>query len=251
MTRWRQLGDQRGLACALIDLGRNEAGYVGGGSYAAGRARLEESVALARALGDRWVLGLALGYLGRFAVHHDDDAAAAVAFEAGLDSAYQADDDWLIAFHLEGLATVAEPQRKDRAADLFAEAHARYRASGDVVRVATCLFGMARTAAAQGQTTQALAWYRESVQLYSAIGRTAWWYIDMLEELAWLAACDGQPAGWRLAAQLLGTAEAVREATASPVAPYVRATLRAATWPPHARSSMRRRWRQRGPQGGR
>jgi predicted ATPase/class 3 adenylate cyclase/DNA-binding CsgD family transcriptional regulator len=78
---YRELGDKRGLAESLADLGwvlstQND--------VVAARTLQEESVALAREVGDRWILAAALRDLGAFMRYHGDIKSARLFLEESV-----------------------------------------------------------------------------------------------------------------------------------------------------------------------
>ncbi len=81
LTLWRVLGDQQGVADAVLYLG-NIALTMGNFEHAA--VRFEESVTLFRELGDRWGEALSLGNLGFVALFQRDLAKSRALFEESL-----------------------------------------------------------------------------------------------------------------------------------------------------------------------
>ena len=75
---WRAVGDARGVACALLNLGEVDSQL---GHYDAARARLAESIATYRRLGDRPGLAWPLSALGYAAYEQGDEQTAATALE--------------------------------------------------------------------------------------------------------------------------------------------------------------------------
>lgn len=169
---------------------------------AAALAHGEESLSIARKLGDSRAVAWALHLLGR--VHYfDGDAAAARALaEESLVVARQVGDPWLVAWpiHLLGLAAHVEGD--------YVEAMARYgeslsirRAIGDEgnALVLGQLLGLAAHRA--GDHAKALAHYAQSLQRTSDLGLRYHVY-NILAEISALAADHDQPerAVWLAAA---------------------------------------------------
>jgi non-specific serine/threonine protein kinase len=121
-------------------------------------ALLEESVALARATGDRWSLALGLVALGDVARSRGDHARAGRLYEecvalrgdlfGGLPTLWES--------LLHNLGYIALRQgRPRRAAELFRESLCLFRRCGDQRGAAECLIGLGCVAAAAGQPGRA------------------------------------------------------------------------------------------------
>ena len=111
----RELGDRRGIASSLGNLGN--VAYAQG-HYPFSRALFEESLAISRDVGDRQGIGFSLGTLGNVAAAQGDNASARAFFKQSLAIRLELGDRWGIAEVLEGLSYVAfalaEPGRAIR-----------------------------------------------------------------------------------------------------------------------------------------
>ena len=119
---YRALGDNRGLAWALIPLGRFPR-LFGGAGYAAGTARLAEALGLARAAGDRRLVALALTIEANSAdlTRAGEPARARAAAEEGLALFSALGDEWGCHLARRGLGLAAlrqgdlrSPRRRSR-----------------------------------------------------------------------------------------------------------------------------------------
>jgi DNA-binding CsgD family transcriptional regulator len=211
---YRARGDARGLAWALIMLGRYPR-LFGGAGYAAGTARLDEALGLARAAGDRRLVALVLTVEANSAdlTRAGEPERARAAAEEGLALFTACGDEWgrHLARRALGLAALRqgdfEGARAAFAADLAAK-----RARGETHGIAHALRLLARTALARGDSADAVGLYRQSLGLSRDLGEWAGVAGD-LEGLARAAAARGRPGR---AARLLGAADAVRREAGRP-----------------------------------
>lgn len=163
----------------MLALALNQLGVVVGeqGDYASGRALIEESLALYRALGDaHWTAG-ALHNLGYVARVHGDLARARIALEESLP---------LIRVH------------------------------GDTAGVASNLGNLGETLEAQGEYDRAQALLAEALVLTHAVGqgKPSRHYAQGLRALAGVLVAQKQP---ERAARLFGAAEALHELIGAPI----------------------------------
>jgi len=247
----RDLGDRRGIACALTTLG-NVA--ISRGDYTRARALHEEGLGHRRALGDTWGMALSLHNLGNVATAQGDYARAAALHEESLALRRGLGDAAGIAASLGSLASVATTQggyaratalseeglavarelgdkrlsadaltdqgrlalaRGDaaRALVLVEEGLALYRRLGDQWGIARALAALGRGALARGDTARARAVYEEGLALYRRMDEKAG-VATCLEGVAGLAWAGDQPGR---AARLYGAAAAVRAAIGAPL----------------------------------
>ena len=165
---FRELGDLRGLARTLVELGVTEMyagdlvaarssleeavtaacaaddqwglafalGQLGGlaqfeGDVETARARREESASVARSIGDRFTLGLALAGLGLAARQRGDHEDSEAQFKEALVVSSELKDARVVPRALAGLASVASLRADyDRAARLFGAVEALREVSG-------------------------------------------------------------------------------------------------------------------------
>jgi hypothetical protein len=103
------LGDRRGLAFALCQLG-----IIADCQGDRGRARdaLEESITLSRGLGDTNVLSVALQGLGDVEQHQGEERRAARLYQEGLNLAWSIQDRATLALDLISIAGLASAARQ-------------------------------------------------------------------------------------------------------------------------------------------
>jgi tetratricopeptide (TPR) repeat protein len=227
------------------------------GDFERATARLKESLALGRALGDRRVMAYALGILGNLVADQGDEPAARAYLAEGVAVARAAGDRVILATALYHYGGIYGELASERAA--LEESLALWRAIGDRVHIAAVLSHLGRVAMLEGELTVARAHLEESLALQRALGMTTFmmrslyrlgWVArlqgayaearalyaasltairdsgdrsilaNVLVGLAGLAAAEGQAAR---AARLFGAVEAVRAAIGSVVLPAFRA----------------------------
>jgi predicted ATPase len=162
---WRELGDTRGLALALID-GRG-LGWIAlmERRVAEARALFAEGVALWREIGDKWGLAKALWSLGA-AVRRDDPAAARPIVEEGVALYREVGDLNGLAEALPQLGIIARLEGDHtRAAALLEESLALGREVGDKDNISGALHCLGDVMQDQGDYERALALYQECVAL--------------------------------------------------------------------------------------
>jgi tetratricopeptide (TPR) repeat protein len=162
---WRELGDTRGLALALIH-GRG-LGWVAlmECRVAEARALFAEGVALWREIGDTWGLAKALWCLGA-AVRRDDPAAARPIVEEGVALYREVGDLNGLAEALPQLGVIARLEGDHtRAAALLEESLALGRETGDKDNISGALRCLGDIVQDQGDYERALALYQESLVL--------------------------------------------------------------------------------------
>ena len=227
--------------------------------YAPARGRIEEGLALYRALDNRRGVARAVQLLGSIAREQGRYAQAEAFHEESLALCRELGDDWGVAQSLDYIGFVAWLRGDlDRAADLCAEAHAAFRELGDGEGVAWSLMSLGAVALYGGEHARAAALLEEALSLSreagyrevvawslnglgvlarreGRVGRAAgllgeslslhrelgdrWRTASVLEELGGVAASAGDP---ERAAVLLGAAGALRRAISDPVPPCER-----------------------------
>jgi predicted ATPase/transcriptional regulator with XRE-family HTH domain len=226
---WRELGQQRGLAYALSNLG---VAMVYRDHDRTGYTLIEEAVSLLRALDDRWSLAFTLdilaesevmlGDIGRGSAHYEESITlyrevgdqGGVAAELGelarvelrrgqyvqaqtrLEEALAiqrvVSDPWNAAHSLRSLGDAALCQGDEaRAEGFYREGFDLYRQFGDRLRMGALLRSLGHVARRQGRYTEARAYYTEGLALARAVGSQAGsaWG---LAALAGLAAVEGR-----------------------------------------------------------
>ena len=168
----------------------------------------DQAVAAARAVGDDWQEGLALGTSAAAAARQGRIREAQRGYEAALDS-LRDNNRWGAAHILYGLATLAA-ERGDQEASLgyFSDALEIFRELAARPEIARCLAGLGRLAMTQQDAALARSRLTESLQLSRATGQRLA-VARGLEAFAQLSACQGQHAR---AARLAGAAQAFRSA---------------------------------------
>jgi predicted ATPase/DNA-binding SARP family transcriptional activator len=162
---WRELGDRRALAHAM--------GWLGGCSeYSRRIPLLEESVALAREVGDPWVLGLVLWHyalnVNRF---QSDPERARMLAEESAALLRKVGDLWSLGRPLGTLAFIAWGQGDHAAAvEFFQEALDGARAVGDRWGIGTNLSYRGAVVREQGDYGAAQALLEESLAIFRELG---------------------------------------------------------------------------------
>ena len=210
---WRDCGDDRGLAYALLFSGfaRLEPGDGQGALV-----RLSEGVGLLRELGDSWGLAYGLNPMGRARVMVGDHPEARSCFEESLLLFRKMGDKWGLTMTLTNLGDLLCRQGEFAAARRGLEEALSMRAEvGDRWHVAMVLTLLGDVARFQGDCREASAFYSEGLGLLRELGST-WYLAQCFKGLAGANAAEGQP---ETATQLLAAAEATLAATGH-VLPY-------------------------------
>jgi tetratricopeptide (TPR) repeat protein len=159
----------------------------GEGDYGMARRYLLESMAIARKAEDPWAEAMGAFAMGGLAYSQNDQAEARARYRESLAIWESTGERFFIQLANSGLADVARRQGDyDRAIELYREAFGRWQQVGNVGAIARCMECLAFIAAARGEAE------------------------------------PGQPSLLDHAARLLGAAEALREASASPMMPEER-----------------------------
>ncbi|GAC1566373.1 MAG: hypothetical protein NVS3B14_08140 [Ktedonobacteraceae bacterium] len=260
MMLYRALGDQRGLARNLYNLGGIAWNQ---GNFAEGRAPLEEGLELAKAVGDTYLAALDLRALGVIAIEegeyvraqllckeslalfkemHNQEGmvmvlnelahlslltgearTARILIEEYLTLARELNYGKMIGSGLRHLGWAALQQGDYTRAHLhFEEAVAHYRKGGDQLRMARLLLHLADLAAVEGDDATAQRNYEESLGMFQR-EKSSHEIPACLEGMAATAVARGQAA---LAARLLGAAQALRESLAKPIPPVERSNVK-------------------------
>ncbi len=214
---WRELGDQHGLAFALLILGEVA---LHQGDERAAVAMLEEAQVLVRAVGDQPFQALVLLRLGDVALAQGDYPTAHTRYEEALTIQREIGDTWTIAQLLNNLGEVARCEGDyGRAGQRYAASLALFRELGETAGRARALHNLGYVAHAQGDAEGAAARFGESLRLFQERGNKR----GMAEGLAGVAAVivgrTAEPEHAARAARLLGAAEAQFQ------------TIGAALWP--------------------
>jgi hypothetical protein len=185
------------------------------GDYARCHELGEESLDLYRALGDAEGVGRTVHMLGHAATGEGDRVRAVALAEESLALARELGHtrDIIVSLVQVG-ALAAEDGDRDRAAALLDEGAALAQAHGDESALASLRLEQSKLAHAAGDFEAATRSAVEGVRLFQSYGTTIG-VAAGLRRLALLADAEG---GAERAVQLLGAAEALREASGSPPA---------------------------------
>lgn len=215
---WRALARREGvpprtLARALTALAHH---LVWTGDLAGAEAAATESLAIARTLGERRVLGEALTALGAAATFRFDFARAMPLLEEA--SALATGPDRELGIFALGVYSHAQLRRGDAAAAVASGERvlALVRDTGNLTVPAQVLPGIGRARLALGDREGAARALAEGVQLAWRSGRT-WTMVHNLEAMIATAVAYGDPGR---AAQLLGVSEALRDRYGMQLRPY-------------------------------
>jgi predicted ATPase/DNA-binding SARP family transcriptional activator len=166
----------------------------GQGDYVAARARLEESVALGRRLGDegRPVLANALTRLGIVMELLGDHHAGRSLFEEGLAIYREVGDRWGLALGLYSAAMTTFFVHPDSASlrSMFEESLALFQALGDKWGISMVLSGLGHLDAQQGEYASARSRFEESLAMLRQEG-DRWWMAHLLAGLGVVLQAQG------------------------------------------------------------
>jgi tetratricopeptide (TPR) repeat protein len=189
------------------------------GDYSGARARLEESLALRRELGDRTAIAETLTNLGIVAHDQGNLRLDQEQHEEALSIRRELGDRWGIAVSLENLGVNAYEQGD------YASARALLEESLTISRelatpwgIAINLSSLGAIALEQGDYARARALYEESLKIRRELG-DQWGIALSIEGLANLALVLNEPGR---AARLWGSAERLREEIGVPLPPALR-----------------------------
>jgi predicted ATPase/DNA-binding CsgD family transcriptional regulator len=208
-TLWRELGDRRGLAYALVFGGFAR---LWPGDYAAARVLLTTGVTLLREIGDVWGLAYALNPAGRAALMTGEYAEARACFEESLGLFQRMRDKWGLTLTLLNLGDVLRRQSHYAAAQFrLEEGLAMQLEVGDKWLFSALLLFSGDVMRCQGNHGQAMARYAESLTVQREIG-CRWAVPSCLLGVAEVASAQGRLVR---AARLLGAVEACFEIVGS------------------------------------
>jgi predicted ATPase/class 3 adenylate cyclase len=210
---YRELGDRRGIAASLGNLGNVTSEQ---GDFTSARALHEESLAIRRELGDQSGIAVSLNNLGNVALDQGDSPAARALYEESLAIRRQLGDRWGVASSLNNLGNVAHDQGGYRAARaLYQQSLAIARELGDRWRIARSLSDLAIVAHDQGDYQLAGALHQEGLVIRRELGDRLGIAIS-LEGLAAVVAALGRSLR---AARIWGAADRLRAEVGSPLWP--------------------------------
>jgi tetratricopeptide (TPR) repeat protein len=207
LALFRNLGDQRGAAHALVGLGR---AMTSQGDQQRAEIFLEESLALFRNLGDQTGVALSLFNLGHAVLGQNNLQQARSLFEESLALQQALGDKKSIFWLLNGLGEVARCEGDDaRAEACYCECLVVAQEVGFKRGIASILHDLGHVALARGEYGQAALRFAESLALFQALGHKQG-IAHCLAGIAGLASAAKQP---ERAARLFGAMEALLDAT--------------------------------------
>ena len=178
------------------------------GDYARATSLFEESLALARVLGDQKGIAQALYGRGVVTMWQGDFDAATALLEESLEVSRKLEDKWWVARVLVQMGVAA--RRKGNYAKSVAfcdESLAMFRTLGAKQGIAYALRTTGHAVRLQGDVERAVGLYRQSLALFGEVG-DKWVATECIEGLALIASAQGYS---ERAARLFGVAEAARE----------------------------------------
>lgn len=186
------------------------------GDFQASRLRLEESFALAKILGDKWLIADVLRQLGWLALYQRDIKTGSALLEESLTVAREIGDKFSIATGIHTLGDVA------RVRGDHAQAYSLYEQSGTIFQEVGATYDFALSLTLQGQALRRLgdpvrakALLNASLALWQELGSSRGFLIPYcLEELARLYASEEE---FEHAACMLGAIETLRELLGTPL----------------------------------
>jgi non-specific serine/threonine protein kinase len=179
-----------------------------GGDYQKAMALVDESLVLARELGDQTGIARALTWRGNVILFQGDVDAARVLFEESLELSRKLQDEWWTATVLAQMGAVA--RRKGnyaKAVALSEESLRMFQTVGGKRYVAYALRLTGHAVRLQGDLDRARGLYRDSLALFGET-KDKWVTTECIEGLALIATAQGH---FERAARLFGADEAARE----------------------------------------
>ena len=184
-----------------------------------GRERLDEALAVSRAIPDEWNEGYALSIQAGLAAAHGRLREAQRLGEAALEVMRRIDQQWGAARTLAGLGSLARLRGDPGGARrCYLEALPILREIDARPEIARCLAGIGRMAMDEGDTEVARRHLAESLRLSQATGSRA----GVAHGLEWMAALAVGLGGSDLAVELTAAASALRESAGFPPIPGAR-----------------------------
>lgn len=168
LTIWRELGDKHGTARALISLGW---AALRPGDYQLAHARLEAALVLSREVGDTRSIGFELSGLGEVALRQGDYVRATRLVEDSLELRRQLSNKWGVGVSLGTLGWVAMREGDwMRAVARLGESLEVRREIGDMGGSAWCLERLAEVALARERPEKAVRLFGAAAALRASIG---------------------------------------------------------------------------------
>jgi tetratricopeptide (TPR) repeat protein len=177
LVTFRELGDQKNLAMALVWLGKS---YNRLGTFEKANTILEESLSLFRGIGARVAGAEALNGLGIVATSQERFEVAEAFLHESL--AIYEDTGYLrgTARALSNLGTaVGRSGKFEPALPLYEAALKAARSINDVMAIAVVLSNLGGTACVLGDYEASLAYYEESLAIFQEMGEQRWLAVDL------------------------------------------------------------------------
>jgi predicted ATPase/DNA-binding SARP family transcriptional activator len=187
--------------------------------FAAAIPLAEESLAIAREIGDEMGIARALYHLGVVATLRSDHVAARPLLEESIPLFRRAADTHWLAWALLFLGNVALAQSSLAEAETLLEESLSLRRDGGEQRgIGIALCALALVVVQRGEHTRAHSYLAEGLQVLASLDDR--WFVAMgLTGAALAAAHGGDP---RRAVQLAGAANAIAESIRAALPPYIR-----------------------------
>jgi predicted ATPase/DNA-binding CsgD family transcriptional regulator len=207
LALYRHAGDDRGAASALSGIALTARTR---GDYETARSTFGEALEISERLGDRQAVARTLDRLGVAVWFAGDDKRARTLVEQSLAAFRQLEDVEGVGLSLLDLGLISLSQGDDaRALPLLEQSLAICRELGDRRNIAKASYALGDAACDAGDFSAARGLYEESLNLSVELG-DRWISAISLEGLAAVALATSEA---EAAAQLLGAAEVLRDAT--------------------------------------
>ncbi len=176
--------------------------------YGRAMAPFDESLTLARELGDQKGVVMALVGRGLVSTRQGDFDAATAQFEESLELSRKLEDKWRVAMVLHNMGGMARGKGDyAKSVGLCEESLAIFRTLDAKRSIAFSLLSTGHAVRLQGDLERAAGLYRESLALFGET-RDKWVATECIEGLALIASAQGKH---ERTARLFGVAEAARE----------------------------------------
>lgn len=165
---YRELGDERGAAFALTNLGQ---AIRARGDHDRAKALSEEGLAISRKKGEHLSAAVALNTLGHVARRHGVHGRAEALYEESLAAFRASGDERGAAYTLGNVGTTALERGANRRALALQEESLRiYKKRKDKAGEAFALINLRDATRAQGHHDRAIALYEESLAMHRKLG---------------------------------------------------------------------------------
>ena len=180
----------------------------------------DESLSIARQIGDQWVTANSLNMLGWVLLQAGDYSAAQFSFEESVRLLRELGDKWLASLSLANIGLLLYQKGEYLAAAGYLEQGLEImREFGDPRNVAEAMQGLGRVVLAQGNYPRAQLMYRQSLTIWRDLGNKRGTMM-VLDSFASLAMARGT---FESAVRLFGALEALLAETGAALEPHHRA----------------------------